>query len=307
MSCLVCFEKIGDSTAIRCSNLICRQVICGVCIANLVRYSRDNKFLPCCLREGCNGVYLPQSLPHDSRLSNDYALTLRHYYYQTAEERQKRFRPSSYSAIIEQIRQERQIYAWDRFPAAIAFIASVAMAKDLSKLKKTQTVEQDELYTARAYCSNYGCNGLRDKNNQCNACNQLYCMVCDRRMTANHSQTCKKPLDGPQTLKIVRETLARMAIADTELTDRLNKLQSLEVSTARDSLIVTLIARQKTSTMSIEKQDRDLLQAFNNYITQFDLYRRYENMLDELLSIVDAGSFKPKEVVLVIDNYLQKE
>lgn len=223
---------------------------------------------------------------------SQYAAAVRGHYESTEH------RAPDVNQMLLDLREQRQVYSASSFPAAVAFIASIAMPKDMFKIKKEQISERTQAITTRFYCSNYGCNGVVRENDTCNACSQRFCHHCDKRLTSQHS--CKEASSFP--VNTVLSTLRQ----NPTLQPLLETLETAQPSFPRENSLISLIKRQKTSNMSEEKNDRDLLQAFDLYLSQTELYKKYENALDELLDLTDNKIPNPKEIALIIKSVTQK-
>ncbi|CAH6419876.1 Hypothetical protein HVR_LOCUS955 [uncultured virus] len=105
---------------------------------------------------------------------------------------------------IETLRRLRQTFINERFPAAIAYTASVIMPHKLRRLNKqvTEKIREETMNTHRT-CMNLTCNGSLNEHLVCLSCDTTFCIDCEKRRDVNH--VCN-PADV-ESVRAIREMI----------------------------------------------------------------------------------------------------
>ncbi len=199
MECPICFDETSDANGILCGNPQCSVLICHECCEGLVSFSNANNVIPQCPGIDCKSYYLLSEIrklePH---IVEEYREACFNYIIKdNGDEAKKKI---EHEHILNRLREERQQFIREKFPAAVALVAQTAMGTKLRRIEKTKAKHiADKLQDAERGCMNLFCNGHLEvvatdatdaTDLSCLTCDTTFCGDCEKRKMAGHK--CKQ-------------------------------------------------------------------------------------------------------------------
>ncbi len=188
--CIICLLEIEDGNERKCSDERCKQVYCADCLIELVKLSAFESTIPKCPARDCNSYIILRDMfdfPKDVLTAYQHAC-LDYFVHDCGDEVKKQMQQK---AILIKLRQERQKFIGERYPAAIVLVAGIAFTSKIKRMEKTQSKTlQEQIAQTHRSCMNSTCSGFLNQDLECMLCQTSFCKKCETAMEVGH--VCKQ-------------------------------------------------------------------------------------------------------------------
>ena len=181
--CLICFSPI-QGLPIRCGTPQCSAAMCRECMSFLFDFSLKEEMMPRCPSNHCKNIILIKNLRDFPQIEKYYDVCLKELLKTKGDLAQKKV---NVQVMIDKLRQERQTFIRDHFPAAVAIVANLAFASKVARLEKQKRDKVAEMISStHKTCMNLMCKGLLDADYKCVRCSTQFCRECEKLFEAGH-------------------------------------------------------------------------------------------------------------------------
>lgn len=180
--CPICFCDI-EKMSFECPSTICGNTICFDCMKTYVEYAIKDKVIPICTK--CKATFFHSDFKKSKEILLLYNRScLNALFIDHGDSSRKEIEMKD---MIEKLRSERLIFIQDKFPAAIALTAKIAMPKKLRKLdiQLSSKIKEDQTKSTRL-CMNLVCKGSLNKDLICMTCSTEFCKLCEKIKRNSH-------------------------------------------------------------------------------------------------------------------------
>lgn len=182
-TCLVCFSPI-QGLPIRCGAPRCTAAMCAECTGFLLDYSFREEMMPRCPSNHCKSIILFKNIRNFPQIHKYHDVCLKELLKTKGDIAQKKVNAE---VMLGKLRQERQTFIRDHFPAAVAMVASLAFNSKVTRLEKQKRDKITEtLASTHRKCMNLMCTGLLDADYKCIKCSTQFCRDCEKRCEPGH-------------------------------------------------------------------------------------------------------------------------
>lgn len=184
-TCLICFDEI-DGNIYSCADKTCSCKTCLDCTEALISFSYNEKKIPDCPVDGCNSVYTIDGLKGISDKSIDeYRNACLEFFLRGSGDKVSKIVEKQ--KMLHKLREEKKKFIKDKFPAAIALIASITFSSRVNKLEKQKAKNiQAKLEESKRRCMVLTCTGFLNDSLKCMSCSAQFCERCEKVKEGDH-------------------------------------------------------------------------------------------------------------------------
>lgn len=182
-TCLICFSPI-NGLPVRCGAPQCTAAMCAECASSLIDFSFREEIMPRCPNGHCRNIILFKNIRSFPQIHKYYEVCMKELLKTKGDLAQKK---ANAEIMINKLRQERQTFIRDNFPAAVGLVANLAFGSKVNRLEKQKRDKIAEtLGSTHRTCMNLMCKGLLDENYKCVKCATQFCRECEQRFESGH-------------------------------------------------------------------------------------------------------------------------